>query len=203
MNDQLWGSAADWVAAAAGIVTAGTAITLAVALERRERTQALTELHVALTTGDIGRARNVLGTLMYSRKYRHSVSELDGISAYFQLMWAVHHAYNVFNHYKLEWDFRHGTPTAAPQGRRTPRQAQIISNALTWNLQEIEHNLERFHDAYADKWEIEDADAWSELQRIVKGGATRPPKRTTVGEWVQNLSVDRVWARGRHQNDRR
>lgn len=202
MNEQLWGSAADWVAAAAGLVTAGTAITLAVALERRERTQALTELHVALTTGDIGSARNVLGTLMYSRKYRHSIPELDGISAYFQLMWAVHHAYNVFNHYKLDWTFRHGTPTSGTQSRKAPRQARVISNALTWNLQEIEHNLERFHDAYADKWEIEDADAWSELQRIVKGGVTPPPKRTTVGEWVQNLSANRAGVLRRNPNKR-
>lgn len=159
----MWGTLPDWLAAVGGVVTATTAIVLAVGLRARERTQALTELHLSLTTGETAAARETLGTLMYSRKYRHTVGELEAIAAYFKLIWAVHHSWNVFNHYHLDWSRRFGEP-GPPKGG--PRQTRAIASALTWNLREIEENLERFHATYSEKWEIEDSDAWGELVRI-------------------------------------
>ncbi|WP_418516901.1 hypothetical protein ACNUCX_06740 [Curtobacterium flaccumfaciens pv. flaccumfaciens] len=154
-------------AALAAVVTAATAIVLAAQLRKRERARALSDLHEHLTTGETAHARDTLGTLLYSKQYQRKVKRLDAISSYFRLIWAVQHARNVFDRYKLDWSLRVSPDTFLARSRFRRRwrtkQAREIANALTWNLREIEENLNRFHYEYSEHWAVEDDDAWQEL----------------------------------------
>lgn len=151
-----WPEVAAWAGGLGTLATAIIAVVLAAQLRNREKRQALVELHASLTSGETAAARNTVGTLLYSKKKR-TVSELAAIEAYFHLIWAIQRARNVFRIHGFNWSSLTGPP------RRRSRQNEI-ELALTWNLTEIAENVVTFHEAYGEKWKVEDADAWDEMR---------------------------------------
>ena len=152
--------AATWIGALGALSTAAIAIVLASQLRNRERRQALVDLHTSLTSGETANARNAIGTLLYSKKHRRHVDELEAIDAYFRLIWAIQRARNVFRVHGFHW-----TSLDGPERKNWAQQKRKveIESALSWNLQEIADNVVEFHLKYCKKWNVEDHDAWDEM----------------------------------------
>jgi hypothetical protein len=154
-----WTELASWAGGLGAIATAVIAVILAAQLRNREKRQALVDLHNSLTSGETARARNVIGTLLYS-KHKKSVSELDGIEAYFHLIWAIQRARNVFRVHGFHW-----TSISGSNKRARGNQIEL---ALTWNLREIADNVVIFRNRFGAKWRVEDADAWHEMSTYLR-----------------------------------
>ncbi|WP_347976177.1 hypothetical protein [Microbacterium sp. ProA8] len=166
------GDLATWAGVLLSLVTAVIAAVVFVGLRRRERRQALTDLHVSLTSGETAAARNTIGTLLYSSHRRDLPSRLDAIAAYFALIWALQRSRNVFRTYLLpsnELDSPMSRWGAATRGRSRRDAAE----ALSWNVTEIAENVVRFHDEFGRRWAVEDADAWEEISPFVGADAIR------------------------------
>lgn len=158
-----FGDLATWTSVALTMITGVVAVFVFIRLRLRDRRQALTDLHISLTSGETAAARNTVGTLLYATRRQDHPSRLDSIAAYFALIYAVQRARNVFHTYSVPW-----TPLGTPQSRlrelATGRPARDSRLALSWNLAEIGQNLVRFHDEYGSRWGVEDTDAWDELK---------------------------------------
>lgn len=155
-------------------LTAVIAIVLAAQLRNRERRLALVDLHISLTTSETAEARDVIGTLIYGRGLAGRARKQDAISAYFKLIWALQRARNVYIVYGFDWG----------QERRSLRRRLVSSsrerearNLLTWNVTEIADNVALFHANYAEKWDIEDDDAWRDIAPYLYLVQTRRPPR--------------------------
>jgi len=166
------GDLATWVSTTFTVVTGVAAVFVYVRLRRRDRRQALTDLHVSLTTAETAVARNTIGTLLYSTDRRDTPPRLECIAAYFALIWAIQRARNVFRTFGLPWQ-----SLEAPQSRSrsaiSARATKDASQALTWNLVEIAEGVVRFHFEYAEAWSVEDEDAWKEINTYVSADAIR------------------------------
>ncbi|MDL9978602.1 hypothetical protein [Microbacterium candidum] len=159
------GDLATWVSVVFTLIAGASAAIAFVMLRRRERRQALTDLHASLTSGETARARNTIGTLLYSNEAGDQPTRTESIEAYFALIWALQRARNVFRTYSLYW-----RALDAPQSRLhsiAPSRSSDASLALTWNLTEIAENVVQFHDLYSAKWAIEDEDAWDDIGTYV------------------------------------
>lgn len=168
------GDLATWVSVVFTVI-AGVAATAAFAfLRRRERRQALTDLHASLTSGETARARNTVGTLLYATEPDGKPTKLEAIEAYFALIWALQRARNVFRTYSLAWRALDASPSRL--SRLMVARDDDASLALTWNLTEIAENVVRFHDLYSDAWGVEDADAWSDIGVYVNADRFRALK---------------------------
>ncbi|WP_449407304.1 hypothetical protein [Microbacterium maritypicum] len=165
----------DWTSALGVLFSILTAVVAAFAfgsLRKRERRQALTDLHASLTSGETAAARNVIGTLLHSPNSREHPSRLDSISAYFTLIWSLQRARNVFRTQLLP-----AKELNAPMSkweRLVPGRLRDATEALTWNLDEIAGNIVRFHDVYGTKWNVEDDDAWAEISAYINAERLRP-----------------------------
>ena len=124
----------------------------------REKRQALTALHVALTTGETANARNTIGTLFYSGRRLDRPGRSESIRAYFDLIWAMQRARNVFRIYKIRW-----LPLRRLGGSNKTARSEAI-DALNWNLREIADNIARFREEYGEIWAVEDEDAWLDIR---------------------------------------
>jgi len=165
------GDLATWVSVAFTVLAGLAAIAGFAMLRRRERRQALTELHTSLTSGETARARNTIGTLLYAAEQDVKPGKLDSIEAYFALIWALQRARNVFRTYALEW-----RELSAPQPRLTKLMGSRKSDAslaLTWNLTEIAENVVLFHDTFREPWAVEDDDAWADIGAYVDANRLR------------------------------
>lgn len=157
------GDLATWVSVALTLVAGAAAVSGFVMLRRRERRQALTDLHVALTSGEIAQARNTVGAVLYSSD--SGPTRTQAIEAYFALVWAVQRARNVFRTYGIRW-----RPLDAPQHvlTRVMRAGHTdAAFALTWNLTEMAESVVRFRDLHRDDWEIDDDDAWADIGQYI------------------------------------
>lgn len=156
-----WQEIATWVGALGAVTTAGIAVVLAAQLRNRERRKALVELHLSLTSGETAAARNTIGTLIYSKKGKRKVDELQAVEAYFRLIWAIQRARNVFRIHGFHW-----ASLDDPHGGRLDKRAKTeqIELSLTWNLREIAQNVAEFHNDYAPKFGVADGDAWDEME---------------------------------------
>lgn len=166
------GDLATWAGVLLSLVTAVIAAVVFLGLRRRERRQALTDLHVSLTSGETAAARNTIGTLLYSSRRRDLPSRLDAIAAYFALIWALQRSRNVFRTYLLpakDLD----SPTSRWGAVTRSRSRRDAVEALSWNVTEIAENVVRFHDEFGQRWSVEDADAWEEISRFVGADAIR------------------------------
>lgn len=166
------GDLATWAGVMLSLATAVIAAVVFVGLRRRERRQALADLHVSLTSGETAAARNTIGTLLYSSRRRDLPSRLDAIAAYFALVWALQRSRNVFRTYLLpanELDSPMSRWSAVTRGRSRRDAAE----ALSWNVTEIAENVVRFHDEFGKPWGVEDADAWEEISPFVGADAIR------------------------------
>jgi len=166
------GDVATWAGVLLSLATAVIAAVVFFGLRRRERRQALADLHVSLTSGETAAARNTIGTLLYSTGSSDLPSRLDSIAAYFALIWALQRSRNVFRTYLLpanELDSPMSRWGAVTQGRSRRDAAE----ALSWNVTEIAENVVRFHDEFGEKWAVEDADAWKEIGPFVGADAIR------------------------------
>ncbi|WP_394554616.1 hypothetical protein ACDF64_07830 [Agromyces sp. MMS24-JH15] len=159
------GDWATWIGSVGAIVIAIVAGIAAGQIRRRERRQALVDLHAILTSGEIAAARNTIGTLLYSRTRRTRPTRLESIEAYFQLVWAVQRARNTFLLYGFAWPATGASSSTPPKRRRSERDPEQI---LSWNLSEIAENVQRFHREYADRWGVEDRDAWAEVSDYLR-----------------------------------
>lgn len=162
-----WPELASWIGAAGAFATAMIAIVLAVQLRKREKRQALVELHASLTSGETAAARNTIGTLLHSKKKNAKPDVLTSIDAYFKLIWAIQRARNVFRVHGFHWTSLGET---WKWNRVKRARSKEIQAALTWNLKEIADNVVQFHAEYGEKWDVEDADAWLELSAYLKVG---------------------------------
>jgi len=166
------GDLATWAGVLLSFATAIIAVFVFFGLRRRERRQALADLHVSLTSGETAAARNTIGTLLYSTSRSDLPSRLDAIAAYFALIWALQRSRNVFRTYLLpanELDSPMSRWGAVTRGRSRRDAAE----ALSWNLTEIAENVVRFHDEFCAQWDVEDADAWEEISPFVGADAIR------------------------------
>lgn len=165
------GDLATWVSVLLTVIAGVTALFGFVTLHRRERKQALTELHSSLTSGETAQARNTIGTLLHAQDEADRPARLESIAAYFSLIWAVQRARNVFRIYSLEWQDLEAPSTRL--GRiKAPRRGDA-KEALTWNLSEIAVNIVQFHDLYGADWGVEDKDAWNDIGRYVNADRLR------------------------------
>lgn len=159
----------DWAGLAAvvfSIITALIAWGAFASLRKRERRQALTELHASLTSGDIAEARHTIGTLLYSMRTKEHPGRLESISAYFGLIWALQRSRNVLRTHLLPWK-RMNAQMSVWQRIVRGRRIEDMTRALTWNLSEIADNIVRFRFAYGEAWDIEDDDAWADISDYV------------------------------------
>lgn len=166
------GDLATWAGVVLSLATAIIAAVVFFGLRRRERRQALGELHVSLTSGETAAARNTIGTLLYSTNSSDFPSRLDAIAAYFALIWALQRSRNVFRTYLLpanELDSPMSRWGAVTRGR----SRRDAVEALSWNVTEIAENVVRFHDEFGEQWAVEDADAWDEISPFVGADAIR------------------------------
>ncbi len=164
------GDLATWVSVAFTLVAGAAAAGAFVHLRRRERRQALTDLHVSLTTAETARARNTIGALLYGDQ-SSSPSKAESIEAYFALIWALQRARNVFRTYGFHWR-ELNQPQRRLSALISPRKRDA-SLALTWNLTEIAENVVRFRDLYQRAWAIEDADAWADVGTYISAEQVR------------------------------
>ena len=155
---------ASWIGAVGALATAIIAVVLAAQLRNRDRRQALVDLHASLTSGETAAARNVLGTLLYSKKFGKKVDQLTAVTAYFQLIWALQRARNVFRLHGLHWASLQ-EPNESSRAKRA--RAAEKEGALSWNLREIAENVIEFHSNHSEKWKVEDADAWTEMEAFI------------------------------------
>lgn len=166
------GDLATWVGVLLSLVTATIAAVVFFGLRRRERRQALSDLHVALTSGETAAARHAMGTLLYSPQTSDHPSRLDAIAAYFALIWALQRSRNVFRTYLLpanELDSPMSRWSAVTRGRSRRDAAE----ALSWNVTEIAENVVRFHDKFGEPWAVDDADAWKDISQFVGADTIR------------------------------
>lgn len=174
------GDVATWATLAFTVIAGLAAAGAFWVLRRRERRQALTELHSSLTSGETAQARNVIGTLLYSSSDERRPGKADSIEAYFALIWALQRARNVFRTFNIHW-----TPLTASQGRLASLMSagsKDASLALTWNLVEIAENVARFHDLYGQEWSVSDKDAWTDIIAYVDVESLRRPVGADVPE---------------------
>lgn len=165
------GDLATWVSVVLTVIAGVTAVIGFVTLRRRERRQALTDLHASLTSGEAAAARNTIGTLLYASSEDDCPARLDAIAAYFALIWAVQRARNVFRIYSLEWrDLE--APSTRLERIKSSRSGDA-KDALTWNLSEIAVNIVQFHDRYGANWSVEDKDAWDDIGSYVNAERLR------------------------------
>ncbi|MEV7631208.1 hypothetical protein AB0N64_02240 [Microbacterium sp. NPDC089318] len=165
------GDLATWISLAFTVIAGAAAAGAFWMLRRRERRQALTELHSSLTSGETATARNILGTLLYSRAEDDLPGRGESIEAYFALIWALQRARNVFRTFGIHW-----TRLDAPQGRLSSVMRSGTTDAtlaLTWNLVEIAENVIRFHDVYSHEWQVDDEDAWADISAYVDAESLR------------------------------
>lgn len=168
-----FGDVATWVSVAFTIVTAVIAATAFVLLRKRERRQALTELHDSLTSGETARARHTLGSLLYSTSDADRPGRRECIEAYFVLIWALQRARNVFRAFGIPWerlDARQSRLTSILKNSSKKKDATI---ALTWNLVEVAENIVEFRYRYHEKWSIADADAWADVSTFIDAESLR------------------------------
>ena len=171
------GDWATWLSVGFSVTAAIVAGLAFLSLRKRERRQALTELHVSLTSGETAAARNAVGTLLYSPNAVNQPSRLDGISAYFALIWSLQRARNVFRTQFLPSQ-QLDAPMSRWQKAVPRRRLRESTEALTWNLTEIADNIVRFHDEYGAVWEVEDEDAWAEISEYVNADRIRERLRS-------------------------
>lgn len=156
-----FGDLSSWASVLLTLIASVAAVIGFIVLRRRERRQALTELHASLTSGETAHARHIVGSLLYSHFNDDRPERNEAITAYFHLVWAIQRARNVFRTYGLHW-----RSLAEPQ--RTLSNLLHLNNkdsamALTWNLVEIAENVRRFHEEWGAEWGVEDADAWADV----------------------------------------
>lgn len=166
------GDLATWVGVLLSLVTTIIAAVISVGLRRRERRQALTDLHVSLTSGETAAARNTVGTLLYSSSTEDLPSRTDAIAAYFGLIWALQRSRNVFRTYLLPAN-ELNSPASRWSTITRGRSRRDAADALSWNVTEIAGNVVRFHDEFGARWAVEDADAWKEIGPFVGADAIR------------------------------
>lgn len=145
-------------------------------LRRRERRQALTDLHASLTSGETAHARHIMGTLLYADP-QDRPAKLDSIAAYFALIWALQRARNVFRTFGMHWRELNQPQTRLSALSATGRKDASI--ALTWNLTEIAENILRFRAEYKTIWNVEDGDAWADVGAYITGERIGAEKMTT------------------------
>lgn len=170
------GDLATWASLAFTIVTAVVAGCGFWLLRRRDRRQALADLHGSLTSGETAQARNVIGTLLYAQDTADHPSRLTSIEAYFALIWALQRARNVFRAYRIRWQ-----PLDTPQSRLSKLMnagSNDASLALTWNLVEIAENVGQFHVKYGEAWAVDDFDAWAEMDAYIHREGLRRERRS-------------------------
>lgn len=165
------GDLATWVSVVLTIIAGAAAVTGFAFLRRRERRQALTDLHASLTSGETARARHTVGALLYGTDSDTKPGRLEAIEAYFALIWALQRARNVFRTYALSWRALDSTPYRLSRLMLT--RTDDASLALTWNLTEIAENVVIFHDRFGDECAVEDADAWEDIGAYVNADRFR------------------------------
>lgn len=155
------GSVTDWWALALSIVTGVVALAGFLFVERRDRLQALTDLHATLTSGEIAQARHTVGSLLYSDPQQAESDKENSIAAYFVLVWALQRSRNVFRTRRMHW-----RTLDQPQSLWSTVMHSGSSDAsviLTWNLTEIAQNVSEFHSRYGEAWSVADEDAWQDV----------------------------------------
>lgn len=160
------GDVATWAALIYSVLTALAAGAAFFRLRKRERRQALAELHTSLTTGETAAARNTIGTLLYSASPEDRPARIECISAYFSLIWAVQRARNVFRAQLLPTS-QLDSPISRWEAVTRGRRMKDAAAALSWNLAEIAENLVQFHDLHGSEWDVRDKDAWDEIGKFV------------------------------------
>jgi hypothetical protein len=134
--------------------------------ERRGRQQAMTDVHLRLTTGEVAQARHVVGDLMAAtgseaaNRIRQSPGEY--ISAYYTLVWALE---SIDNSRRI-WIL------GLHDGQR--------STFLKWNEDELKASLPRLRQMLISAvpgFEQSSQDAWDSLTQIISERAARtvPP----------------------------
>lgn len=165
------GDLATWVSLLFTVIAGVAAASAFLVLRRRERRQALTELHTSLTSGETALARNTIGSLLYAVDGSDRPDRSASIEAYFALIWALQRARNVFRTFGVRW-----TPLNEQQSRLSSIMRAGSTDAtlaLTWNLVEIAENVVRFHDLLSEEWSVEDDDAWRDISGYVDADALR------------------------------
>lgn len=157
---------ATWFNAVFAGLTFCVAVCLAFQLRTRERRQALTDLHISLTSGETAGARDVIGRLLYSDRRRDQPDRRECIDAYFKLIWALQRSRNVFHTQRISWRSLN-TPQSRLRTVGAKGKARDASYALSWNLSEIAENVGEFHFKYCTLWDIEDDDAWEEVEDYI------------------------------------
>lgn len=168
------GDLATWVSVALTAIAGAAAVSAFVMLRRRERRQALTDLHVALTSGEIAQARNAIGAVIYG--VETGPNRAHAIEAYFALLWAIQRARNVFRTYGIRWRSLDSRQSSLASVVRTGNADAAF--ALTWNLTEMAESVVRFRDLHHEAWGIDDADAWADIGQYIDAHELRKDART-------------------------
>lgn len=161
------GDVATWATLVFTVVTALIAGGGFLLIWRRDRRQALADLHVSLTSGETAHARNVIGTLLYSSDTTANPGREESIESYFAMIWALQRARNVFRAHRITW-----RALNTPQSRLSKIMSAGSTDAtlaLTWNLVEIAENVGQFHEKYGEAWSVDDGDAWAEMDEYIHG----------------------------------
>jgi len=138
---------------------------------RREKRQALANIHRELTTGEVAVARDVIGVALYAQSPRNHLDDASLIRAYFQLYWCVERVDNLAQIHakpdspkrvqkKISRDERKPFSRRKSEPWRWQWETQK-SEFLTWNLDEIVGNIIRFRHGFAEMLNIDDDDAWA------------------------------------------
>ncbi|TFD05529.1 hypothetical protein [Cryobacterium sp. TMT1-66-1] len=152
-----WGDFPTWLGSSGALVAACLAGIISLQLRSRERKQAISSIHIDLTTGETAQARNVIGTVLYATDGLDLVGQREAISALFKLYWAVQRAQNTYRVYRLD---------AAAPGKMQGQEEFFLS----WNFRELVENIVTFHRDYGERLHIKDEDAWNSFEERLRAG---------------------------------
>lgn len=150
----VWNDWASTVAAVGAVIAAVVAIVIAVQLSQRERRQALASVHVDLTRGETAKARDLIGSVLYSKRGIKAVDPQSAIAALFRLYWAVQRLENVYRVYRIK-----------PNAQRSRR---LHETYMSYNFNDVVKNLVQFRQTYGAKLGVSDDEAWELFREGLK-----------------------------------